>query len=111
MNWHNSSSIPSREYTCGYWGNVVASAVGFHSTSTGFHIYICPHLQETELLRGRQTSTRRSTGGRGQSSSSRYQGFVSGSAQLCVGGFQYRGGAYLPQVVDEYCCGSESRGK
>ena len=52
MKWHNSSSIPSREYTCGYCGNVVASAVGFHSTSAGFYVYICPHCKKPSYFEG-----------------------------------------------------------
>jgi hypothetical protein len=43
MNWHNTNSIRSREFTCGFCGNIVASASGFFSQKS--FIYICPHCQ------------------------------------------------------------------
>ena len=52
MNWHNTSTIVSREYTCGHCGNVVATASGYHATSAGFHIYICPHCKKPSYFEG-----------------------------------------------------------
>lgn len=42
MNWSNLSGIGSREYICGYCGNVVASDKGFFVNSD-YKIHICPH--------------------------------------------------------------------
>ena len=43
MEWQSVGNISSKEYKCGYCGNVVASARGYHANPPSFLIYICPH--------------------------------------------------------------------
>lgn len=44
MVWHNSSNIGSKQYTCGWCNNLIATPQGFHSqANAGHRIYICPH--------------------------------------------------------------------
>jgi hypothetical protein len=54
MNWNQPKDIPSRTYTCGYCGNVVASSRGF-STGDNIHraIHICPHCDHPTYMQGR----------------------------------------------------------
>jgi len=42
--WINASGIESKSFTCGYCGNVVASAHGYSDRESPFNrIRICPH--------------------------------------------------------------------
>lgn len=43
-----TSKLPSKEFQCGYCGNLVASQEGFHHMFAGEsqHIYICPHCHK-----------------------------------------------------------------
>lgn len=43
MAWNNEANIESKQYTCGYCGNLIASSRGFFSKTGGLRIYICPH--------------------------------------------------------------------
>ncbi len=46
MAWNNVSQIGSREFVCGYCGNVVASATGFFDKNAQNFVYICPHCDK-----------------------------------------------------------------
>ena len=46
MSWQNLNKIESRSYTCGYCGNVVASASGYFLEGSPDRIRICPHCQK-----------------------------------------------------------------
>lgn len=51
MPWHNQNDIPSRCYTCGYCGNVVASAIGYrNSKDKDALIHICPHCDRPSCI-------------------------------------------------------------
>lgn len=51
MTWHQQQDIGSRSYTCGYCGNVVASAVGFrHHQQPDRRLHVCPHCDEPSYL-------------------------------------------------------------
>jgi hypothetical protein len=40
--WQNVSRIEGKQYTCAFCGNSVGPAVGYHSSSGGSNIFICP---------------------------------------------------------------------
>lgn len=42
MPWRQSQTVTSKQYTCGYCANIIASSIGYYSDS-GHIIYICPH--------------------------------------------------------------------
>ncbi len=46
MQWHNTNSLTSVEYTCGYCGRFVASVRGYFSDHSGRTICICPNCTE-----------------------------------------------------------------
>lgn len=54
--WRNISAISSKEYQCGYCGNVVASNQGFYAQKTieGLKAYvcICPHCAKASFILG-----------------------------------------------------------
>lgn len=56
MPWYNQQQIESKSFTCGYCGNVVASAAGFHHQQQHHRrVYICPHCENpTYMVAGRQ---------------------------------------------------------
>lgn len=54
MTWHNTSSIGSKQFSCGWCNNVVATPIGFHSQG-GYRIHICPHCDKpTAFADGKQ---------------------------------------------------------
>jgi len=47
MSWRNELDLTSREFTCGYCGNKVASVKGFVNENNGdYLVYSCPHCQK-----------------------------------------------------------------
>jgi len=53
MAWHNTSQIGSKQYTCGWCDNLVASPVGFHCQGKpDERIYICPHCDRPSIFSG-----------------------------------------------------------
>ena len=45
MQWNNLKGISSKEYKCGYCGNIVASDKGYNTNQPSYLIYICPHCE------------------------------------------------------------------
>lgn len=50
MPWENLNRLNSKEFKCGYCGNIVASDIGFMTTSGMEHIYICPHCDQPTYI-------------------------------------------------------------
>ena len=46
MPWNNANQIGSRNYTCGFCGNIVASSNGFSHQNNSYRIYLCPHCEK-----------------------------------------------------------------
>jgi DNA-directed RNA polymerase subunit RPC12/RpoP len=46
MSWNNASQLTSREYICGFCGNIVATATGFFDKNGQNFVYICPHCDK-----------------------------------------------------------------
>ncbi len=53
MKWADIKTITSKNYTCGFCGNVVASVSGYHSNVSRF-IYICPHCEQPTYFSNKQ---------------------------------------------------------
>ena len=51
MNWNNLANITSKEYRCGYCGNVVASSQGYFINAQ-INIHICPHCTNPTYFSG-----------------------------------------------------------
>src|SRR5688500_10069817 len=53
MDWHQTSDIGSREFRCGYCGNVVATKDGYLVRNNAHaRIYICPHCTNPTYFDG-----------------------------------------------------------
>ena len=53
MTWQSVNNIGSKSFTCGFCGNVVASASGyFDDRATFLRIYICPHCNQPTYFNG-----------------------------------------------------------
>ncbi|MEO6074942.1 MAG: DUF4145 domain-containing protein [Burkholderiales bacterium] len=53
MSWSNAEAKHSHEYTCGWCGNLVASAIGYGSkVRHSEDIFICPHCQNPTIFVG-----------------------------------------------------------
>lgn len=51
MPWQGEQGIQSHSYTCGYCGNIVASAAGYyHAQQHNRKIYLCPHCQSPSYI-------------------------------------------------------------
>lgn len=51
MSWQAQQPIESRAFTCGYCGNIVASAAGFcHAKQSHRRIYLCPHCDNPSFF-------------------------------------------------------------
>jgi hypothetical protein len=50
INWQHLQINPTNGYTCGYCGKVVASNVGWHSSTGQSLIYICPYCNQPSFL-------------------------------------------------------------
>ena len=51
MSWTNWQNIGSRQYTCGWCGNVVASPLGYHRSEDGNdRIHVCPHCDKPTVF-------------------------------------------------------------
>lgn len=50
MPWINSITLPSRKFTCGYCGNIVASIIGFQHSEWGYLTYSCPNCEKTTFF-------------------------------------------------------------
>jgi hypothetical protein len=46
MEWTGLQNIKSKQFTCGYCNNVVASSKGYSSQNHTDYIYICPHCKK-----------------------------------------------------------------
>ena len=46
MPWFQTQKIDSKKFTCGYCGNVVASASGYFYDGKSDRVYICPHCEK-----------------------------------------------------------------
>jgi len=46
VSWNNVSRLTSREFICGFCGNLVAKATGFFDKNAQNSIYICPHCDK-----------------------------------------------------------------
>ena len=50
-NWVNASGIESASFTCGFCGNVVASAIGYGDSHRPYNrIRICPHCHNPTIF-------------------------------------------------------------
>jgi len=56
MAWPNPQNLNSRQFACGFCGNLVATTAGYHNSNFGGRwIYICPHcLEPTYFTKERQ---------------------------------------------------------
>lgn len=53
MSWSNAAAKSSHQYTCGWCGNLVASAIGYVSkVRHSEDIYICPHCHNPTIFVG-----------------------------------------------------------
>lgn len=50
MNWKNESQIGSREFRCGFCGNIVATNMGFLNNVSNGRIYPCPHCDSPSFF-------------------------------------------------------------
>ena len=44
--WHNTFTLSSKQFICGYCGSLIASSVGFRTDNNSGWIYICTHCKE-----------------------------------------------------------------
>jgi len=45
MEWQNLGKLHSKQYTCGYCGNIVASDSGYWADQPNYQIFVCPHCK------------------------------------------------------------------
>lgn len=52
MSWSGLQSLPSKSFTCGHCGNLIASVSGYAGGGVAYTIYICPHCKEPTYFHG-----------------------------------------------------------
>jgi len=46
MSWEHASGIPSKSFTCGFCGNLIASGLGYKNNAAQWRIFICSHCSK-----------------------------------------------------------------
>lgn len=50
MAWQSLSGLSPKKYTCGFCGNIVASAQGYYNQGSQEYIYVCPNCDQPTLF-------------------------------------------------------------